>query len=157
MALVAYEAQAQVHGAYLCPLGELYQYGDPTRDHLLEPGQILTEVVLPPPLPNERSAYLRLGNQQHAPWPLAEVVVRLVLADDKIAFARIVVGGVARIPLRLAGTEEALVGQEGTNENLEALVEQIGAEASSPPMSAYKVKIAAACVLDALTGAVGGV
>jgi len=49
---------------------------DPTRGHLLGDREILTAVVLPPPLPGERADYERATSRRVAEWPLVEAVGR---------------------------------------------------------------------------------
>jgi hypothetical protein len=66
---------------------------------------------MPPPLDRERGAYFRATSRALAEWPLVEALVRLVVTRETIEFARVAVGGVAPVPLRLEGVEEALTGR----------------------------------------------
>ena len=111
MALLAYDAQAEVHGRGLLPVSDLYGDGsDPTRDHLLAPSEVLLTVTLPPPMPDERVAYHRAISRAEAEWPLVEAVARLALDGPRITMAAVAVGGVAHTPLRLPEVEAVLVG-----------------------------------------------
>lgn len=158
MALLAYDAEVEVHGQGLRPVAALYGDGsDPIRDHLLGPGELLTRVVLPAPerLRSERAAYFRAITRAEAEWPLVEAVVRLVVGDeDVISFAGVGVGGVANIPLRLPHVEAALVGQRVTAETLERAA-SLATEGATPlPLTGYKVELLRGTVLETLERAV---
>lgn len=114
MALLTYDAYAEVHGRGRLPVQDLYGDGsDPTRDHLLGAGEVLLAVELPVPAPGERAAYHRAISRAEAEWPLVEAVARLVIDGSTITLAGVAVGGVAHTPLRLAEVEAALVGTSG--------------------------------------------
>jgi len=111
MALLAYDAHAEVHDRGLLPVSELYGDGsDPTRDHLLAPSEVLLAVKLPVPTSGERGAYHRAISRAEAEWPLVEAVARIVLDGPRITRAAVAVGGVAHTPLRLPEVEAALIG-----------------------------------------------
>ena len=67
--------------------------------------ELLTGVLMPAPLEGERAAYVRAIGRAQAEWPLVEVVLRLVVTHGTIGFARVAVGGVAPVPLRLQRVE----------------------------------------------------
>ena len=115
VALLAYEATVHLGRGPVSesPVADLYDGTDPTRDHVLDEGTLLTAVSLPAPIPGERSAYLRVTDRSRAEWPLVEAVVLLECADQgrgPVERASVAVGAVARTPLRLPEVEEALVG-----------------------------------------------
>lgn len=151
MALLAYEASVMVHGAADRTVAALYGDGsDASRDHLLEPGALLTHVVLPRPQPREQAAYFRAISRARSEWPLVEVLVRLVVEGDTVSFARVAMGGVAPVPLRLPAVEAALVGQPlraGTLAKAAALAKD---GANPLPMTQYKVELVEGTVLETL-------
>jgi xanthine dehydrogenase YagS FAD-binding subunit len=111
LALLAYEAQVEVAGRGRLSIEALYGDGsDPSRDHTLGAGELLAKVIMPPPLAGERAAYGRAISRAEAEWPLVECIVRLGLSGGQISFARVAVGGVATVPLRLPLVEAALIG-----------------------------------------------
>ncbi|MFC7381403.1 FAD binding domain-containing protein [Sphaerisporangium rhizosphaerae] len=147
VALLACEASVEVHGEAPFPVGELYGDGaDPTRDHLLPPGAILAAVVLPPPRAGERAAYHRATARAHAEWPLAEAAARLVVDDGRVRFARVAVGGVARVPLRLTEVEQALL----AGEPLEQAAARAAARCTPTSQNAYKIALLTGTILEAL-------
>jgi xanthine dehydrogenase YagS FAD-binding subunit len=155
MALLAYEAAVEVAGGDTRPVAALYGDGtDGRRDHLLGAGELLTAVVLPAPLQDERAAYVRAIGRAQAEWPLAEAIVRLQVVDGTIRFARAAVGGVAPVPLRLERVEQALLGRPAGVETF-ARASSFAADGASPlPLTGYKVELLPVIVGDALERAV---
>ena len=154
-ALLAYEALYVTHGHEARPLAELYGDGsETTADHTLAAGELLTQVILPPPVEGARAAYFRATGRALAEWPIVEAMVRLRVVDGRIDFARVAVGGVANIPLRLNGVEEALVGQAADGETL-VIAAGLATEGINPlPQAAYKAEFLVGVVLEALERAV---
>ncbi len=156
VALLAYEAEIEVAGGERWPLAALYGDGsDPRRSHRLPPGALLLAVHLPRTMPGERAAFHRTSSRSRAEWPIAEAVVRLVVTDGAIRFARVAVGGVANIPLRLGAVEQRLLAQAPTAALLADAAGLAGEGAKSPPGAAYKLELLRATVLTALEQALG--
>jgi xanthine dehydrogenase YagS FAD-binding subunit len=155
MTLLAYEANVEIHGQGLQSIADLYGDGsDPTRDHLLAPGQLMTAIHLPPPLAGEQSAYFRAISRARAEWPLVETTVLLVVEDQTMRVARVAVGGVANIPLRLAKVEAALVEQPPTAQTLEQAAQRAVEGVNPLPLTGYKVDLLYGTVLETLERAV---
>ena len=161
VALLAYEAQVAVAGAPApadagataagWPIAALYGDGsDPTRTHRLPPGGVLLGVQVPAALANERAAFHRTSSRARGEWPIAEAVVRVVVQDGAIRFARVAVGGVANIPLRLPAVEQHLLAQPPTPALLRAAADLAGAGARPPAGAAHKLQILRATVHTAL-------
>ena len=154
MALLAYEAQAEVAGSGTRPVAALYGDGsDGRRDHQLGEHEILAAVLMPAPIDGERAAYFRAISRALAEWPLVEALVRLAVRGGTIEFARVAAGGVAPIPLRLRRVEEALAGKPASPETLEQAA-RLAAEGASPlPMTRYKVDLLPRIVRETLNRA----
>jgi xanthine dehydrogenase YagS FAD-binding subunit len=147
MALLAYGAEVEIAGEGSRQVAALYGDGsDGRRDHQLSGHEILAEVLMPPPLDRERGAYFRATSRALAEWPLVEAVVRLVVTRETIEFARVAVGGVAPVPLRREGVEEALTDRPASADALEQAATLAASGATPLPMTRYK--------LDLLTGTV---
>ena len=156
MALLAYEAEAEVAGDAPRPVAALYDPRDGRRDHQLAAGDLLTHVLMPRPHSGERAAYVRATGRARAEWPLVEAVARLDVADETVIYARVAVGGVARVPLRLRRVEEELVGLAPGEDTL-ARVSMLAAEGANPlPMTGYKVRLLVGTVHEALERALEG-
>lgn len=151
LALLAHDAAIEVAGAPARSVAELYGAAeDPTREHTLEAGALLTAVRVPAPLPNERGAYVRAISRARAEWPLVEVAVRLVLTGGILQDVHIALGGVANRPLRLAHVEAALQGHPADAATLEAAAALATRGARPLPMTAYKLDLIPGAVLQAL-------
>jgi 4-hydroxybenzoyl-CoA reductase subunit beta len=129
--LIALQARAKVVSLKkqrTIPVEALYT-GNGTRPHSLSPGEILTEIILPPPGKGARSAYSRYSRRQALDFALASAAVWLVKKGESCADARVVLGAVAPRPLRLAQAEEALKGKEITDQLLQECARQAPEEA----------------------------
>ena len=84
-ALTALGAKVQVKGkkgAREIALDDLFvrPETDVTREHVLNSGELLTEIRVPAPSDSTRSAYTKVGQKESFDWPLSEVAVVLELA-----------------------------------------------------------------------------
>lgn len=151
MALLAYDAQFETFGDNPRPIADLYGDGsDPARDHTLQPDQLLTQIHLPSPASGERTAYFRAISRAEAEWPTVEAMARLKIEDDRITMARLAVGGVAHIPMRLPQVEEALIGQPARPETVHNAAPLAAQGANPLPETRYKVDILIGTVLEVI-------
>jgi xanthine dehydrogenase YagS FAD-binding subunit len=116
VALVALDARVQVRG----PEGErsiaiqdLHRRpgSDPSVDSTLRPGEILTEIVLPPNRFAGASAYVKVRDRATFEWPVVSAAVGLEMEGTKVVAARVAVGGVGTKPWPLPRVEKVLAGQ----------------------------------------------
>ena len=123
---------------------------DITRENVLEPGELVTGVLLPPPTPGGRSLYLKVRERSSVDFALVSVAVWARLEDGRVSEARVALGGVAPVPWRSREAEEALAGIP---------VEQVDAEATgwaavegARPLrdNHYKIPLAASLVARAV-------
>jgi xanthine dehydrogenase YagS FAD-binding subunit len=149
-ALLAYEAEVTCEPGGVMSAAALFGDGsDPTRDHCLASGQVLTGVGLGPPVAGERAGYHRVIGRQLAEWPLVEAVVRLVVDGGRITFARVALGGVATVPLRMTDLERALVGCEATPSEVARLAADILRMPATLAATRYKVDLIPVAIGDA--------
>src|SRR5262249_19523903 len=66
----------------------------PHKESVLEPGDLITHVTLPPPEPGSRSLYLKLRDRASYEFALASAAIVVNLANGKITRARVAFGGV---------------------------------------------------------------
>ncbi len=153
MVLMNYDAKVEINGDHIMTMQDLYGDGsDGTREHQLAPDDILTHIILPAPVADERSGYFRSISRARAEWALVEVNVRMVVDEDtnEITFARVAMGGVAPVPLLLPKVDEYLVGKPATEQTFAAAA-QIATEGTNPlPQTGYKVKLIYGTVLDTM-------
>ena len=111
VALAALDAQVQVlgpAGARTVPFVDLHRLpgDDPSRDTVLEHGELITAIDLPPLPAGARSAYRKVRDR--ASYAFALVSVAAVVAGD--GDVRLALGGVAHRPWRATRAEEVLRG-----------------------------------------------
>jgi len=94
------------------PLAQLY----PTRSRL--GGAILTELVLPAPLPSAAAAFCKF-NRTGFDIAVLNCACQVQLHDDRCVGASVVVGGTPRLAASLPGAQEVLTGQPLTSETIE--------------------------------------
>jgi xanthine dehydrogenase YagS FAD-binding subunit len=154
MALLAYDARATTDQRPDIALSAVFGDGqDGRRDNALLPAELITGIVLPVPMTGERAVYRRAASRAHAEWPLVELTVRLVMDQSgKIDLARVAVGGVAPVPLRLPDVERILVGQSLADLPRAAAQTAAVAGAKPLPMTGYKVHVLEGLLADALEG-----
>ncbi|NNC74789.1 MAG: molybdopterin dehydrogenase, partial [Acidimicrobiia bacterium] len=123
---------------------------DPTRDHLLPDGAVITSIDLPTPWADERAAYFRSISRFEAEWPLVECVVRARFDGQRITECGLGLGGVATVPLRLRAAESILTGAELTEDVIDRAAAACTDDASPLPETGYKVDLVNATVQETL-------
>jgi xanthine dehydrogenase YagS FAD-binding subunit len=160
-ALIAFGAKARVFG----PKGDheidlenffVLPRTDVLRENVLQPGEIITEIIVPAPHRGTNSVYLEAREKQSFDWPLVSVAALMEIAADRVREARIVMGAVAPIPWRVPDAEKVLTG--ATLDPTVAARAGDAALSSAKPLAdnGYKVPIAKALVRRAILQA-GGV
>jgi xanthine dehydrogenase YagS FAD-binding subunit len=112
---------------------------DYTRETVLEPAEIITEIVLPPPAQGLRSSYRKVRARQAWDFALAGVALAIVFSGDQAADARVVLSGAAPVPWRCPEAEKVVKGRR-LDQNCAA---QAGAAAvkDAEPMTQNRYKI----------------
>ena len=134
------------------PIGELHTLpGDhPEIEHVLEPGELITHVDLPPSKLAAHARYVKVRDRAAFAFALASAGVGLDVGDGRIRDARIALGGVATKPWRAIEAEQALIGQVPSR----AVFERAAAVALVDPRprrdNAFKVQLAQRTIVRAL-------
>lgn len=82
----------------------------------LEPGEIVTGIVIPPLAENERAAYIKHAVREAMDLAIIGVAVKIKVEDGICTDAHIALGAVAATPIRAPKAEEALIGKALTDE-----------------------------------------
>jgi len=109
-------------------------------EHDLKPGEMVLEIVVPPPAQNTRAASYEVRQRAAFDWPLVHAVAVLEMDGNTVKAARIVLGQVAPIPWRSLGSDQALAGKPVTEET--AMQAAKAAVERARPLSHNKYKIA---------------
>ena len=119
------------------------------RENILEPGELLTAVTLPPPA-GQASVYLKARERESGDFALVSVAAALTVAAGTIAQASVVLGGVAPTPYRASGTEDYLQGRAPDAVSPEAAGKLAIANPRPLRDNAYKLPMAANLVARAV-------
>lgn len=150
-ALLAYDAKIMTDQRTGLSMVELLGDGsNGASDHALAAGEMIRNVLLPPPLGGERALYKRAISRTHAEWPLVEVCARAVISGGVFQFIRLTAGGVAPVPVRLAAAEAALQNKPANTEAIAHAAGQARTGATPLPMTGYKLDLLSGLVNDVL-------
>jgi len=161
VALAALEAVVHVtspKGEQAIPFGDFHLLpGDtPERETVLEPGDLVTAVTLPPPSAGSKQHYLKLRDRASYEFALASAAVVLnVDAASSITRARVALGGVGTKPWRAPEAEAALVGQRADHAAFRRAAEAALAGAVPQSQNGFKIELAKRCLTHALATATG--
>jgi xanthine dehydrogenase YagS FAD-binding subunit len=144
--LVVYEAIIQVagpKGTRRIPLEKFYVLpsGDVRKETVLKPNEIVTEILLPPPVKGLRSSYRKVRARRSWDFALAGVALALQLKGDRVEKARVVLSGAALIPWRSKEVEETIIGKRLDVETVAQAAEAAVKNAEPLEKNAYKIPL----------------
>lgn len=148
-ALIAFGASARIVGPSGDRIVELEKFFtlpsvDPERENSLKPGEVVVEIILPPPARGSRSAYIEVREKQSFDWPLVSAAA--MIARDwnsgAVRESRIVMGAVAPIPWRSREAEKVIIGRPLDVARARAAGDASVTGAHPLAHNAYKVSIA---------------
>ena len=145
-ALVAYEATAQVagpKGTRRVPLAKFHVLPaeDVKKETVLRPNEIVTEILLPPPVQGLRSSYRKVRARQSWDFALAGVALALKFNGDRVEKARVVLSGAAPIPWRSKEVEEAVAGKRLDADTIARAAEAGVKNAEPLDQNGYKIPL----------------
>ena len=108
-------------------------------EHDLKPGEMVIEIVVPPPAQHLKAGTYEVRQRAAFDWPLAHACVTMEMDGNTVKRARVVLGQVAPMPWRSLGSEQALVGNAITPET--AMDAANAAVVRARPLSHNKYKI----------------
>lgn len=116
VALAALDAVVHVQGAdgaRAIAFTDLHRLPEdrPDVETLLQPGELITRIALPPLAFARRSTYRKVRDRASYAFALVSVAAALDMEDGRIADVRLALGGVAHKPWRATRAEAALRGQ----------------------------------------------
>jgi xanthine dehydrogenase YagS FAD-binding subunit len=161
VALAALEATIYVQGpkgTRAIPFAEFHLLpgNTPERETVLEPGDLITHVTLPPPIAGSKQVYLKLRDRASYEFALSSAAVVLALADGRIARVRIALGGVGTKPWRSPEAEAVLAHQPTNEANFRKAADAALQGAKPQSENAFKIELAKRCLTHALKTAAMG-
>lgn len=156
VALMALDAMIHIQGASgnrTVPIREFYRLpGDtPHIETVLQKGDLITHVSLPPLPAGAKSLYLKLRDRASYEFALASAAVVLSLKDGKIDDVRLAMGGVGAIPWRASEAEKVLKGMAPSPEVFARAAEATFAGAKPHKENAFKVELGRRALVHVLT------
>lgn len=157
VALTALEATIQVEGPRgkrTIPINDFYLLpgSTPHRETVLEPGDVIVSVTLPPPR-GVKSHYLKLRDRAAYEFALASAAIVLRLNGKKIEHVRVAMGGVGTRPWRSLEAEHVLQGRTVETETFRRAAEEALKDARPASENGFKVELAKRCLVRALVTA----
>lgn len=116
-ALVAYDAEVDVmgpNGSRTVALRDFYVLpgdGDPTKETVLGPNEVVTKIRVPAKKAGWPATYLKVRERDAFDFALSAVAMVLDVRAGKVQEASVVLGGVAPIPWHSPEAEDALTGK----------------------------------------------
>jgi xanthine dehydrogenase YagS FAD-binding subunit len=155
IAMAALEATIHVQGAKgarAIPFGDFHLLpgSTPHRETVLEPGDLITHVTLPPPVAGSRQVYLKLRDRASYEFALASAGIVITVAGAKVTRARIALGGVGTKPWRSPEAEAALAGQPIDQATFRKVAEVALRDAKPQSENGFKIELAKRCLAHAL-------
>lgn len=156
VALTALEAIVVIRGAQgerRVPIGGFFLLpgGTPQRETVMQPGDLITHVLLPPPHQGARSHYLKLRDRASYEFALASAAVVLAADGGAIRHARVALGGVGTKPWRSPEAEQALLGKPANRATFASAAEAAMRDAKPQSQNGFKIELAKRCLISALT------
>jgi xanthine dehydrogenase YagS FAD-binding subunit len=161
VALAALDAFVEVEGptgARSIGFTDLHRLpGDtPERDTMLEPGELITAVVLPQLPFAGRSSYRKVRDRSSYAFALVSVAAALDIGEDgSIRDIRLALGGVAHKPWRATKTEALLRGQAPTEAIIRAAAEAELADAVPLRDNGFKIELAKRTIVAVIADLAG--
>ncbi|MFI6345840.1 FAD binding domain-containing protein [Streptomyces sp. NPDC050560] len=155
VALAAVDATVELTGtagSRSVPAAEFHRLpGDrPERDTVIEPGELVTGVLLPPHTAGLLSVYRKVRDRASYAFALASVAAVADVRDGTLRHVSLAFGGLAHRPWRARRAEAALRGTAPTASAVDQALDAELARARPLGDNAYKVPLAHAVAADAL-------
>ena len=156
VAMAALEATTHVlgpKGSRAIPIADFHLLpgNTPHLETVLEPGDLITHVTLPPSVTGSKQVYLKLRDRASYEFALASAAVVISVAGGNVTRARIALGGVGTKPWRSPEAEAALVGKAADAANFRKAAEAAMRDAKPQSENGFKIELATRCLTHALT------
>jgi xanthine dehydrogenase YagS FAD-binding subunit len=154
--LVALEATARVTGPkgnrlaamekfYVLPAEQV------EKETVVEPGEIVTEIVLPKRIPGLRTSYRKVRIRRTWDFAVAGLALAVVLKGGIVERARVVLSGAAPVPWRSQEAEQALAGKHLDAKTIASAAEAGLKDAEPLEHNGYKIPLFKAILEEELT------
>lgn len=121
----------------------------PERDNILEPGDLITAVVLPPPVEGKQ-IYRKVRDRASYAFALCSVAAIVEMNGEAIASAALAFGGLAHKPWRDADMEALLVGQKPSADLFGKAADKLLSEAQGYGSNDFKIPLTRRVLISVL-------
>jgi xanthine dehydrogenase YagS FAD-binding subunit len=154
VALTALEATINIRGVKgerRVPIDDFFLLpgGTPDRETVLEPGDLVTSVTLPPPT-GATSVYVKLRDRASYEFALVSVAAVARVEASRFTHIRIAFGGVGTKPWRSREAERALAGQTADEASFRRAADAALQGAKPRSQNGFKVELAKRCLIHTL-------
>jgi xanthine dehydrogenase YagS FAD-binding subunit len=155
VALAALDAAVEVESVSSkrqIPFSEFHRLpGDtPQQDTVLEPGEAIVAVIIPPLSFAKSGIYLKLRDRTSYAFALISVATALEVSGGRIKNARIALGGVAHKPWRIPAAEQFLQGKSAETATFQQAAELALQNAQPLAYNGFKVEMSKRAIRRAL-------
>lgn len=110
-------------------------------ENILQAKEIITEIILPAPTKNTKSAYIKQVARESYDWSLGDVAVVFEVSGNTCRSASIVLGAAAPVPYRSMEAQQAIENKAINSENAQAAAEAAMKTARPLAKNGYKVPL----------------
>jgi xanthine dehydrogenase YagS FAD-binding subunit len=155
VAMMALEAVIHIQGTQgerTVPIRDFHLVpgNTPNVENVLQPGDLITYVTLPPPAAGAKSVYLKLRDRASYEFALASAAVVAQVENGKIRRVRMALGGVGTKPWRAVEAEAALENKPAEEMHFRSAAEAALKPARPQSENAFKVELAKRCIVRTL-------
>ncbi len=138
-----------IHDFYRLP-------GDtPNRETVLESGELITHVELPPMPSNARQIYRKVRDRASYAFALVSVAGVVTMAGGKVEHAALAFGGLGPMPWRDEAVEAAIIGKKASDANFEAAADALLKGAKGFGSNDFKIPLARRVLVASLRDLTG--
>lgn len=123
---------------------------DIAMENILQAKEIITEVILPAPTKNMKSAYIKQVARESYDWSLGDVAVVMEVSGNTCRSASIVLGAAAPVPYRSMEAQQAIENKSINSENALAAAEAAMKIARPLSKNGYKVPLFVSTIRQAI-------
>ena len=123
---------------------------DIAMENVLQAKEIITEISLPAPSKNTKSAYIKQVARESYDWSLGDVAVVLEVSGDTCRSASIILGAAAPVPYRSMEAQQAIEKKTINGENALAAAEAAMSKARPLAKNGYKVPLFITAIKQAI-------
>ena len=120
------------------------------KENVLEPGEVVTEVLLPPANPAVKSSYRKVRARGSWDFAMAGLALAIAVKAGKVEAVRAVLSGVAPVPWRSLNIEQALLHQKLDTRTIAKVGDAAIVGARPLEHNAYKVQLVRGLMEEAL-------